>query len=172
PRSGGALSGPAPVPAPRFGGGPGGHSPAIDLLRDVNRIFFLFLLAALAAFLLRRRLLRGRRLERSRTWGCAYIAPTSRMQYSAGSFSRPAAFLMRSILRQKAELPAISEYFPIKAKAALTTPDWVQDKGYAPLFSLVGRAADLCKSLQHGRVNGYILYILLTLVALVAWKIR
>lgn len=160
---------PAGLSAPLFAPGAGS---AIDLLRDVNNVFLLFGLTVLAAFSLRRRLLRGREVGESPTWSCGYVAPTARMQYSAGSFSRPAAWFLRTALRQRAERPELTEYFPLRAKAELSTPDWIATKGYVPLFSLVGRVADRCKALQHGRSNGYILYVLITLVALLAWKAR
>lgn len=163
----------APVPAglaaPRFAPGAGS---AIGLLHTVNAVFTLFILAAAGAFIVRRRLLRGRIIRSSPTWDCGYIAPTARMQYSAGSFSRPAAWFMRTILRQKSGRPEFAEYFPGSAKACLTTPDWIETRGFVPLFSFIERVADRCKPLQHGYVNGYILYILITLVALLAWKLR
>ncbi|MCC8193965.1 MAG: hypothetical protein LIP28_04895 [Deltaproteobacteria bacterium] len=156
---------------PRFVSGPGGPDSAITLLQNVNDAFVLFLAAILAAFLIRRRCLRGRALGVSPTWDCGYLAPTARMQYTAGSFSQPAALFLRTILRQKFTSPAITDYFPVKARASLATPDWMETKGFIPLFRLVGRIADRCKELQHGRSNAYILYILITLVALLAWKL-
>lgn len=162
---------PAEFSAPRLASGPARADSAIYLLQKVNSVFLLFPAAAMAAFLLRRRLLRGRRIGASPTWDCGYLAPTARMQYTGGSFSRPAAYLMRTFLRQKAEQPQFTEYFPIKAKASLATPDWIETRGFAPLFRFVARVADRCKVFQHGQVNGYILYILVTLVVLLAWKL-
>ncbi|MDL2209369.1 hypothetical protein LJC26_00995 [Desulfovibrio sp. OttesenSCG-928-O18] len=149
----------------------GQHNSAIGLLQKVNNVFLLFLLAGMGVFILRRRLLRGRHIGASPTWDCGYLAPTARMQYSAGSFARPATQLMRTILRQEVEQPKFTEYFPIKAKASLASPDWIETRGFAPLFRFVAHIADRCKAFQHGQVNGYILYILITLVALLGWKL-
>lgn len=149
-----------------------GSGDAVDLLRDINGVFLLFAVFAFGAYQIRRRLLRGKEIVSSPTWDCGYIAPTPRMQYSAGSFSRPAAFFMRTLLRQKFEHTPITEYFPLRAKATLITNDWFMTKGFTPLFKLVERVADLCKHLQHGRANAYILYILVTIVALLAWQLR
>lgn len=148
-----------------------GTDTAITLLWRVNNAFLLFILAVAAIYLLRRRLLRSRHIGASPTWDCGYLAPTARMQYSGGSFSRPAASFMRTVLRQEVEHPVLTEYFPLKAKASLTTPDWMLTQGYTPLFSFIGRMANRCKRIQHGRVNGYILYILVTLVVLLSWKL-
>jgi len=149
-----------------------GPNSAAALLRNVNGIFLFFIVAVAAAFILRRRLMRGRTIGASPTWDCGYLAPTARMQYTAGSFSQPAAMFMRTILRQKQVSPEIAEYFPIKAKAELITRDWVETRGFIPLFALIMRIADKSKEFQHGHSNLYILYILVTLVALLGWKLR
>jgi hydrogenase-4 component B len=165
------------TPVPHIG--PGLTAPAVSgndgatrLLRDINGVFLLFIVFALGAYLIRKRLLRGKEIAVSPTWDCGYVASTPRMQYSAGSFSRPAAFFMRTLLRQHFGHTPLTEYFPIRAKATLITSDWIITRGFGPLFRLVGRAADVCKHLQHGRSNVYILYILVTLVALLAWQLR
>lgn len=167
---------PAQTPAgflpPRLAGWRSGPDSAITLLRNVNGIFLFFIAAACAAFVLRRRLMRGRTVGASPTWDCGYLAPTARMQYTPGSFSQPAAMFMRTILRPKQVSPEITEYFPIRAKAELITRDWVESKGFTPLFALVMRIADKSKEFQHGHSNLYILYILVTLVALLGWKLR
>lgn len=145
---------------------------AFSLLRMVNQGFLLLLMLFLLLFMLRRRLQRRREISASPTWDCGYIAPTARMQYSGGSFSQPATFFMRSILRQRLRLPRLLEYFPTDATATASTPDWMAESGFAPLFRAVASLARWCKFLQHGRLNAYVLYIFLTLMTLLAWKLR
>jgi hypothetical protein len=141
-----------------------------SLLLTVNTVALtLILLIALFASV-RRLLLRGRVIAASPTWDCGYIAPNERMQYSAASFSQPAAFLLRAILRRKENLSLPDAYFPSGAKAAVASPDWMKEKGFVPLFRGTATFARWCKGLQHGRLNAYVLYIFLTLVALLAWK--
>jgi hydrogenase-4 component B len=79
---------------------------------------------------------------------------------------------MRTILGQKTILPVLADYFPARAEAGVDTPDWMKDRGFDVLFRAVKRFADWCKHLQHGHINLYILYILTTLVALLAWQVR
>ena len=165
-----AQSPPGYVP-PRLSSGTIGPDSAIALLQQINSVFVLFIVAIMTAFLIRRRLMRERTIGASPTWDCGYHAPTAKMQYTAGSFSQPAALFLRTILRQKVKPPEITDYFPLKAKLSVATPDWVKANGFNPLFLLVARIADKCKELQHGRSNGYILYILITLVTLLAWKL-
>ncbi|MDR1243343.1 MAG: hypothetical protein LBM00_11270 [Deltaproteobacteria bacterium] len=141
------------------------------LLRSINGIFLLFLLIVCAALFLRRLLLRGRNITASPTWDCGYAKPSARMQYSGASFAQPAVFFMNSILHARVRLPKISQYFPTSAQAYIRCNDRVKDGFFRNLFLFCLGIANWSKRLQHGRVNGYILYILLTLVALLAWKV-
>lgn len=142
-----------------------------QLLISVNSLFLVFLLLLGGLILLRALLLRGRQVGASPTWDCGYAAPSARMQYSGGSFSQPATYFMRSLLGGRAQLPELRDYFPAKARARLSFPDRIKDGFFRPLFLLCLGLANWSKKLQHGRVNGYILYMLLVLVALLAWKV-
>jgi hydrogenase-4 component B len=141
------------------------------LLGSVNHIFLLLLALAGALLLLRHMLLRKRKVSASPTWGCGYAAPNERIQYSGASFSQPAIVFMNSLLRAKILLPKISSYFPATAKADISCNDQVKEGFFRNLFLLFLGIANWSKRLQHGRVDGYILYILLTLIALLAWKV-
>jgi hydrogenase-4 component B len=143
----------------------------LDLLCPVNRIFLLLLLVLGFLLLLRHALLRGRKVESSPTWDCGYAAPNQRIQYSANSFSQPAIFFMNSLLHARIRIPKISQYFPTGAQAHLSSNDRIKEGFFRNLFLICLGIANWSKRLQHGRVNGYILYILLTLVALLAWKV-
>ncbi|WP_051258135.1 proton-conducting transporter transmembrane domain-containing protein [Desulfovibrio cuneatus] len=142
------------------------------LLLHINTGFALFAALVAGLLLLRRWLLRKREVTIAPTWDCGYSAPTPRMQYTAASFSQPMAVFMRSFLRQQNTTPTITDYFPSAATASTTTPDWVETGLYARLARLCLRAALWAKHMQHGRLNVYVLYILITLVVLLAWKMR
>lgn len=143
----------------------------VQLLTSVNSVFLVFLLLLGGLVLLRSLLLRGRPVKNSPTWDCGYAVPSARMQYSGGSFSQPASHFMRALLGGQAHLPEIRDYFPAGARAYLSFPDRIKEGFFRPLFLICLGVANWCKRLQHGRVNGYILYMLLVLVALLAWKV-
>ncbi len=124
---------------------------------------------------------RLRRLQASRlgeepgiTWDCGYRLPTARMQYSGGSFASTAAKVMRGLLRPKVEIPLGGPnrpLFPRKGEAVFQTPDWGLSLWSGLLFRPAGRLADAAKPLQHGLLNGYILYILIALVVALTWAL-
>ena len=62
-------------------------------------------------------------------------------------------------------------FFPAPVSLDADAPDVVRSRFYTPIFQWTERACNTLKILQNGRVNMYILYILVTLVALLIWGI-
>lgn len=119
---------------------------------------------------LRRWLLSGRPVEESGTWDCGYARPSPRMQY-AGSFSQPLTELFGLLLRSRRTLTPPQGLFPSHASLRIETPDLIGERVYAPLFSAIGRGLSALRWLQHGQVHLYVLYIALTLLVLLVWKL-
>ena len=61
---------------------------------------------------------------------------------------------------------------PGKASVAISAPDRLRTGLFTPLFEGVEKLCNMCKILQHGKIHLYILYILATLVALLAWGLH
>ena len=130
---------------------------------------FVVLVAALAW--LRRRLLRGRRVAQSVTWDCGYAQPSARMQYTASSFAQPLMTLFAPLLHTRRKLTAPEGYFPGSASLTTATPDAARVGLYEPAFSGVGWVLARLRWLQQGRIQLYVLYIALTLLVLLVWKL-
>lgn len=127
---------------------------------------------ALLVTFVRRRLLAERAVEETGTWDCGYARPTARMQYSASSYAQPLTALFHLILRTRVRLAAPDGLFPRRAAFQTETPDVFGEVVFRPAFSGIARALDRLRVLQRGRIQIYVLYIVLTLVALMAWKLR
>jgi hydrogenase-4 component B len=121
---------------------------------------------------LRRRLLAGRRVEQAVTWDCGYAAPTPRMQYTASSFARPLTLLFRLFLRPHDEIHPPQGLFPKRATLHTHTGDLFRRRIYEPLFFAVAWLASKLRWFQGGRIQIYILYIALTILVLLIWKLR
>ena len=132
----------------------------------------LCLLALVAFFLLlRARLLAANGLRRQPTWGCGYAEPTARMQYGACSFVEPTAKTLGLPMGLSRRLDMAPGYFPGRSSLTVSSPDQLKMRLFTPLFESVGRLCDALKVVQHGRVHLYILYVLATVVLLLAWKL-
>ncbi len=125
----------------------------------------LAVLALAAAVWLWRRVQRGS-LTRALTWDCGYVLPTPRMQYTAGSFASIITEWFAWILRpvRHADRPEIT--FPVRASFTAHTPETVLEQIVEPAGGVVMQLSLLARRLQHGRVQAYLLYLLIGLAAL------
>jgi hydrogenase-4 component B len=125
----------------------------------------LALLAVVAAVWLWRRVQRGS-LTRALTWDCGYAAPTARMQYTAGSFAGIITEWFAWILRPERHEHRPEVLLPPNASFTEHTPETVLEQVVAPVGEMVMRASRAARSLQHGRLQSYLLYLLIGLAAL------
>jgi formate hydrogenlyase subunit 3/multisubunit Na+/H+ antiporter MnhD subunit len=130
----------------------------------------LLIVVALLA-VLRKTLLSNKTVQQAATWDCGYIVPTPRMQYTASSFADPLVLLFRMFLRTKNRLHEPDGLFPRQAAFRSETPDLFRDYFYRPVFSGIGWLASRLRWLQHGRIQLYVLYIALTILVLLIWKL-
>lgn len=132
-------------------------------------LILLVLLTLLAS--LRYRLLAKRSVTEHVTWDCGYACPTSRMQYTASSFAQPLTSLFRFVLRTRSRHVMTPGLFPRAASLATETKDLSRARLYQPLFVGIGRGLSSLRWVQHGQVHLYVLYIALTLLILLVWKL-
>lgn len=114
---------------------------------------------------------RRRGLKRVGTWDCGYELPTSRMQYTSGSFAAIATGWFRWILQPDVRLRRPRGIFPDAATRMDRVPETVLEKGIQPVGGIIMRVSTAVRRLQHGRLQFYIAYLvagLLGLTALVA----
>ncbi len=129
-----------------------------------------FLLVGVLA-LLRMRLLARRPVTESGTWDCGYAAPTARMQYTASSFAQPLVDMFHTVLRTRRAAHAPEGLFPQAGAFSTETLDTCREGLYRPLFTGIERGLGVLRRLQHGNLHLYVLYIALTLLALLIWKL-
>jgi len=121
--------------------------------------------------LVRRRLLAGHPVGETVTWDCGYAAPTARMQYTGSSFAQPLTELFRPLLGTRKKFTPLAGYFPAPTTLTTDTPDVSRERVYRPVFGLVEAGLSRLRWLQHGNVQLYVLYIALTLLVLLVWKL-
>jgi formate hydrogenlyase subunit 3/multisubunit Na+/H+ antiporter MnhD subunit len=131
---------------------------------------FLALVAVLA--LARRRLLARREVRSGPTWDCGYVAPVASMQYTASSYAQPLTELFGSLLRTRKRVERPEIHFPDAARLETETPDFSREGIYEPLFETVEGAFRRIRVMQHGRVQIYVLGVVLTLVVLLLSQVR
>jgi formate hydrogenlyase subunit 3/multisubunit Na+/H+ antiporter MnhD subunit len=120
---------------------------------------------------LRSRLLAGRTVAYGPTWDCGYVLPGPRMQYTGSSYSAPLANLFRIVLRSRQQVEMPADDFPARATLRTETPDVCIEALFQPVFLGVAWLASKLRWLQQGRIQLYVLYIALTILLLLVWKL-
>ena len=137
----------------------------LALLGGVQAV--VLVVGAAAAWLLWRR---TRHLGRALapTWDCGYAAPTARMQYTAGSFAGILTEWFAFILRPVQHAVRPVELLPRAASLTEHTPETVLERIVEPIGAVVLQGAVAARRLQHGRVQAYLVYLLIGVALLAA----
>ncbi|WP_459815374.1 proton-conducting transporter transmembrane domain-containing protein [Geotalea toluenoxydans] len=139
----------------------------LGLLEACGLILALVMIA-LAALYLRR--LKMNPPVPSSTWGCGYLQPSARIQYSATSFAEMLVHFFRGILQPTYATPKISGFLPAASRFSSRIPETVLERLLLPFVRLAGLVFSFMRRLQHGEPNLYVFYIFVTLVMLLAWS--
>jgi hydrogenase-4 component B len=118
------------------------------------------------ALLLLRRRLRRRPAPQTVTWDCGYARPGPSMAYTASSFAQILVRLHGWLLRPRAEGVVSREILPAPTSFHTSVPEQVLDGILTPLWAGFRRRLVPLRVLQQGRIQQYLLYILLTLCVL------
>jgi formate hydrogenlyase subunit 3/multisubunit Na+/H+ antiporter MnhD subunit len=104
------------------------------------------------------------------TWGCGYVGPTARMQYTGRSFAEMIAErLIPRFLRPHTARQAPRSLFPTKSDFRADTPDPLSAKVYEPFFRDWAERFSRLRILQQGKLHVYLVYILVVVVLAMAW---
>jgi formate hydrogenlyase subunit 3/multisubunit Na+/H+ antiporter MnhD subunit len=103
------------------------------------------------------------------TWGCGYAAPTPRMQYTARSFAQLFADGLPRWLRPRTEASLPDGLFPRAGAYVSSTRDPLTRSVYEPSLARTADWFSRLRWVQQGAVQLYVFYVLVALVAALAW---
>ena len=139
----------------------------MELLQPVTWGTWIFILISLAVFGIRKLVMQNRKASVEPTWGCGYIAPTVKLQYTAGSFVRPYSKLFRPFLLSSKTQKDVEGLFPSGGSYETHIYDRIEkyliDNPIAAYKSLLGRFLFL----QNGKLQFYILYGIIFIVSVI-----
>jgi hydrogenase-4 component B len=105
-------------------------------------------------------------MRRGPTWDCGYAAPTARMQYTSASFAGIASGWFRWVLQPERKVRRPRGYFPVEALRLERIPETVLERLIDPVSLAILQMSAVVRRLQHGRLQFYILYVVVGLIAL------
>jgi hydrogenase-4 component B len=149
--------------------GRGAEAP-LATLQSVSLFAAVFAAIVALLALLRKALLRGREVATASTWGCGYSLPTARMQYTASSFAEPLLAPFSKALKIDVHRDGPDGCFPRATRYEVHVQDLAGERAIVPLVRWFLRGVARLGVLQQGRIQLYLVYIIVTLVALVAWQ--
>lgn len=114
-----------------------------------------------------RYLVRPGTTARPGTWDCGFAAPSARMQYSASSFAQILVGIFAWVLHPAERRPRVVRLFPRRRRYRSHVHDVVLDEWVAPAVDWIARHLMRLRVLQTGRIQVYILYVLIAVVALI-----
>jgi hydrogenase-4 component B len=108
---------------------------------------------------------------RTTTWDCGYAADSPRIQYTASSFAQMLVGLFRWAVLPDEHRPRLRGPFPAAgSRFESHAPDPVLDRLVLPALTRGRSFLGLARVIQAGRIQAYLLYIVVTLVILLAWS--
>lgn len=160
------------------GAGAGLLQPGVWTLRlsdgfaDVSMplLFLVLAGATTVVFFAVRRAAHARSVRRARTWDCGSdLSP--RMEITATGFSRSIMVIFKGILKPTTQTDteyndASMRYFPKTSVVTLKNANIYDTYLYRPLVAAITRLSGYIKKIQSGSINAYVLYIFVTLIAL------
>lgn len=142
---------------------------SVELVGRIPRVFALLIALVIILAWGRRRLLSRHGAAAALTWDCGYERPTHRMQYTASSFSEPIREMFALLLPARRQVVSPEGHFPARASFRSEVVRPFQERLYSPAFGAVSRGISRLRWLHHGRVQLYVLYIVVTLILMLSW---
>jgi hydrogenase-4 component B len=144
-------------------------APVTASLTIAVSIFGVLIALSAAIWVWRARLLARHGVRRGPVWGCGYLFPSARMQYTASSLAQPLTTQFHLFIRNREAIEPPQGYFPRGASYASDSGDpWLRLL-FAPTFLWFDRIVSRLVVIQHGHIHVYVLYLAATLLALLVW---
>lgn len=107
----------------------------------------------------------------SHTWDCGFGKLNERMEYTATSLSQPIRVVFRSLFRPHNEINKelfiqTNSYLVKTIKFNSTTKNIFEENLYSPIMSSTLFILDKIRKIQTGKINSYLLYMMLTIILL------
>ncbi len=132
-------------------------------------LYSILLIGIAAALWFIRSLVMKSRIQRvEATWGCGYVAPNSRIQYTGKSFSKPLGKILNFLLIEKKQFEELKpgEIFPAKRSYASHYHDFFEHNFIDSITQRLIFSANYFSFIQNGRIQSYVLYGIVFILAM------
>lgn len=147
---------------------PSGLTAYSESITNINFYSILFVAIVAASWGVRAFVIKGKSQKVEPTWGCAYVAPNSRMQYTGKSFSKSLGKIFGFLLFEEKKYKELEagEIFPESRKYVSHYQDFFEYRFINYITHHLVYAANYFKFIQNGRVQSYVWYGIVFMVAI------
>ena len=138
----------------------GSMSPVIDNLSNIGLVSLVFMGLLVSVYGIRWLLIRKRDADPYETWGCGYIAPVKKAQYTGQSFTRSFGLLFRFMVKEKksAEKFPKQRIYPESYRFSTNYIDLLERYLVIPLAKRLTFMLNYFQFIQNGQIQSYVLY--------------
>jgi len=138
----------------------------IGLVRNISLGAAVFLALLLLITLLRKGFYIRKPVESGPTWGCGFTQPTVRMQYTGTSYAMSMVDFFRPFVLVRSMYSGIRKIFPGRTAFDSEVDDLAEVGARRNLVAPFFRNMEKLRWIQHGKIQLYIAYIVLTIIVL------
>ncbi len=135
---------------------------------NINLYSLLFIGVILLIWIARSRFVVNKKQEVGPTWGCGYVAPNSRMQYTGKSYSKSLGKMFSFIVYEEKKYNELEkgEIFPQSRKYQSYYLDFFENRLLNFITHHLVYMANYFKFIQNGRVQSYVWYGIVFMLAI------
>ncbi len=137
-------------------------------IANINFFSLLFVSVTLLIWIIRTKFMVHNRQIMEPTWGCGYIAPNSKMQYTGKSYSKSLGKIFSFLLVEEKKYNELvkGEIFPQRRKYQSHYHDFFEHRFLNYITHRLVYAANYFKFIQNGRVQSYVWYGIVFMISI------
>ena len=134
--------------------------PLFDVISSIGLVSVLFIVLMGVVFLIRYRVTKNRKTVNYETWGCGYVQPISKAQYTGRSYTRAFGNLMDGIIKEKKNYKKIekNQLYPEARKFSTYYFDVVEKYMVMPMVKRFNHFLNYFQFIQNGKIQSYVIY--------------
>ncbi|MEI7525406.1 MAG: proton-conducting transporter membrane subunit [Mariniphaga sp.] len=132
----------------------------IDNLTNIGVVSFIFIGLLISLYGIRWLLVRNRNATLYETWGCGYVAPIKKTQYTGQSFTRSFGLLFSFLVKEKKSAEKIPKRMIYPTPYSLSTSyiDLLERYLVLPIAKRLTFMLNYFQFIQNGQIQSYVLY--------------
>ena len=136
----------------------------LDTISIIGRVSLCFMCLFLGIYGLRWLFIRKRESPKYETWGCGYVAPVVKAQYTGRSFSHQFGELFKVLLKNGKDDKRISKIYPDEQTFVTYYSDLLEKYLINPLARRLNFILNYFQFIQNGQIQSYVIYGLLFII--------